>query len=90
MGATYDGYAVVVKRRDPDSPRRLDNQVRAAMGAMTAVGATRAPSGDGAVAAYHARKYAVFARMADDQAAYREMMLAGGDDGGGAGRIRMP
>lgn len=47
--------------------------VVAAMGAMSRAGATIAPAG-GAVAAFHARKHAVFLRMHDDQLAYRALM----------------
>ena len=47
-----------------------------AMAAMTAVGGAVYPNDDAEVAAYHERKYAVFVRMADDQAAYRAMMEA--------------
>ena len=46
------------------------------MAAMTAVGGAVYLNDDVEVAAYHERKYAVFVRMADDQAAYRAMMEA--------------
>jgi ribulose kinase len=44
-----------------------------AMGAMSAAGLVLPPRG-GDVAAYHARKHQVFARMVEDQLAYRELM----------------
>ena len=53
----------------------------AAMAAMTAVGEAVMPSGLESTQLYHARKYAVFVRMSDDQRAYRQMMdsLSGND-----------
>jgi FGGY-family pentulose kinase len=52
--------------------------VGAAMAAMTGVGVVVAP--DDATSAYHARKYAVFLRLYEDQMAYRQLMGAAGGD----------
>lgn len=54
------------------------SDIGAAMAAMTGVGAVITP--DVATCAYHARKYAVFLRLYEDQMAYRQLMgTAGGD-----------
>ncbi|EOD41947.1 hypothetical protein EMIHUDRAFT_60950 [Emiliania huxleyi CCMP1516] len=50
--------------------------VSEAAAAMTSVGRTVRPAEEGEVAAYHARKYAVFLKMTEDQREYREMMAS--------------
>jgi len=48
--------------------------VRAAMAAMTSVGAETLPDDDGRVRDMHERKYRVFRKMVDDQLEYRRIM----------------
>ena len=50
--------------------------VSEAAAAMTSVGRTVRPAEEGEVAAYHARKYAVFLKMTEDQREYRKMMAS--------------
>jgi ribulose kinase len=62
------GSAVLGAAASGDQP-----SVLAAMRAMNAIGQEHRPTG-GAVAAYHARKHAVFQRMYADQRAYAGLM----------------
>jgi FGGY-family pentulose kinase len=62
------GAAILGRVACGDSPT-----VEAAMGAMDHAGTVVTPAG-GPVAAYHAKKHAVFLRMWEDQMAYRALM----------------